>query len=159
MSTNALAYDGGSPSFIDGALNYRVSGLHLKPDGKTPVLGTYNLVMRSDVARCLYGFTSAPIQAFVSISGGDTQVIATTVTGESKGWLSLSAAGFTFSEKTIKVKISQEAEAPVVAPTPVATPAAKPAVAKKTTITCVKGKTSKRVTAVKPVCPTGFKKK
>ena len=159
VSTNALAYDGGSPSFVDGALNYRVSGLHLRPDGKTPVLGTYNLVMRSDVARCLYGFTSAPIQAFVSISGGDTQVIATTVTGESKGWLSLSAAGFTFSEKTIKVKISQEAEKPVVAPTPITTPAAKPAVAKKTTITCVKGKTSKKVTAVKPVCPTGFKKK
>ena len=159
VSTNSLAYDGGSPSFEDGSLNYRVSGLHFKPDGKTPVLGTYNLVMRSEVARCLYGFTSAPIQAFVSISGGDTQVIATTVTGESKGWLSLSAAGFTFSEKTIKVKISQEEAKPVVTPTPVASPAAKPAVAKKLTITCVKGKTSKKVTAVKPVCPTGFKKK
>jgi hypothetical protein len=157
VSTNALAYDGGSPSFVDGALNYRVSGLHLNPDGKTPVLGTYNLVMRSDVARCLYGFTSAPIQAFVSISGGDTQVIATTVTGESKGWLSLSAAGFTFSEKTIKVKISQEAEKPIVVVTP--TPNAKPSAAKKTTITCVKGKTTKKVSAVKPVCPSGFKKK
>jgi hypothetical protein len=157
VSTNSLAYDGGSPSFTDGALNYRVSGLHLKPDGQTPVLGTYNLVMRSEVARCLYGFTSAPIQAFVSITGGDTQVIATTVTGESKGWLSLSAAGFTFSEKTIKVKISQEAtkSAEVITPTPVV----KPAAAKKTTITCVKGKTSKKVTAVKPVCPAGYKKK
>jgi hypothetical protein len=113
--------------------------------------------MRSDVARCLYGFTSAPIQAFVSISGGDTQVIATTVTGESKGWLSLSAAGFTFSEKTIKVKISQEAEKPIVVVTP--TPNAKPAAAKKTTITCVKGKTTKKVSAVKPSCPKGFKAK
>jgi len=113
--------------------------------------------MRSEVARCLYGFTSAPIQAFVSISGGDTQVIATTVTGESKGWLSLSAAGFTFSEKTITVKISQEAEKPVAVATP--TPTAKPAVVKKSTITCVKGKTSKKVTAAKPICPTGYKKK
>jgi TfoX/Sxy family transcriptional regulator of competence genes len=33
------------------------------------------------------------------------------------------------------------------------------AVAKKTTITCVKGKLTKKVTAVKPVCPKGYKKK
>ena len=32
-------------------------------------------------------------------------------------------------------------------------------VVKKTTITCVKGKLTKKVTAVKPVCPKGYKKK
>jgi hypothetical protein len=36
--------------------------------------------------------------------------------------------------------------------------AAKAASAKKT-ITCVKGKLTKKVTAVKPVCPSGYKKK
>jgi hypothetical protein len=30
---------------------------------------------------------------------------------------------------------------------------------KKSSITCVKGKTSKKVTAVNPKCPTGYKKK
>jgi len=30
---------------------------------------------------------------------------------------------------------------------------------KKTTITCVKGKLTKKVTAVKPMCPGGYKKK
>jgi hypothetical protein len=30
--------------------------------------------------------------------------------------------------------------------------------AKTITISCVKGKTTKKVTAVKPVCPAGFKK-
>jgi hypothetical protein len=51
-------------------------------------------------------------------------------------------------------------ETPVPTPTPSATVVAtvKPA-AKKTTITCVKGKTSKKVTAVKPKCPAGYKKK
>ena len=34
-----------------------------------------------------------------------------------------------------------------------------PAVVKTTTITCVKGKTTKKVTAVNPKCPTGYKKK
>ena len=36
---------------------------------------------------------------------------------------------------------------------------AKLAATKKTTITCVKGKLSKKVTAVKPKCPTGYKLK
>jgi hypothetical protein len=33
------------------------------------------------------------------------------------------------------------------------------AVAKKTTIVCTKGSTVKRVTALKPKCPAGYKKK
>ena len=37
--------------------------------------------------------------------------------------------------------------------------AAKAALLKKSTIICVKGKLSKTITAVKPVCPTGYKKK
>ena len=37
--------------------------------------------------------------------------------------------------------------------------AAKAAITKKTTITCVNGKLSKKVTAVKPKCPAGYKKK
>jgi hypothetical protein len=36
---------------------------------------------------------------------------------------------------------------------------AKAAAAKKTTITCIKGKLTKRVTAVKPKCPSGYKLK
>ena len=147
VTTNALAYDGQSPSFVDGALNYRVAGLHLMPDGKTPVLGSYNLVMRSEVARCLYGFTNAPIQATVSIIGGENANVATTVLGERNGWLSMAAGGFTFSTKTIQVKLSQEKA--------VVTPPKQTAV--KTTIKCVKGKTTKKVTAVKPKCPSGYK--
>ena len=37
--------------------------------------------------------------------------------------------------------------------------AAKAALLKKSTITCVKGKLTKKVTAVKPKCPSGYKKK
>lgn len=51
-------------------------------------------------------------------------------------------------------------ETPVPTPTPSATVVAtvKPT-AKKTTITCVKGKTTKKVTGVNPKCPAGYKKK
>ena len=51
-----------------------------------------------------------------------------------------------------ELKAKQEAEAKAAA-------AALAAANKKTTITCVKGKLTKKVSAVKPVCPTGYKKK
>jgi len=177
VSTNSMAYDGSSPAFQNGTLDYRVSGLHFMPDGQTPVQGSYNLVMRSETARCLYGFTNAPIKATISVSGSGSPIVATTVTGESNGWLSLAASGFTFSDKTIQVKLTQDAPAPVVTSTPVATPEPTPSASptpvatatptpqpvistpKKITITCIKGKTTKTVTAVKPTCPTGYKKK
>lgn len=115
--------------------------MHYLPDGKTPAEGTYDLVMRSDIARCLYGFSSAPIGAAISVvgEGGETRTAVTTVKEES-GWLKLAAYGFTFSSPTISVKIIQAA-------------------AKKTTITCAKGKLIKKVTGTSPKCPAGYKKK
>ena len=145
VTTNSTAYSAGPPEFKDGFLNYQVSSPHFNPDGKTPFKGNYNLVMRSDVARCLYGFSNAPISATISVlSSEGNNDVATTVTGEKNGWLSLSANNFQFSSPTIQVKLIQAAAA---------------SSAKKSTITCVKGKTTKKVTAVKPACPMGYKKK
>ena len=45
-------------------------------------------------------------------------------------------------------------------PTPTPTPSASTkAPIKAVTITCIKGKMTKKVTAAKPKCPTGYKKK
>lgn len=160
VTTNAMGYDGTAPKFEDGTLNYRVAGLHYGPDGKSLNLGTYDLLLRSDAARCLYGFSDAPISASVSITSGDgSQNVATTVVTEKDGWLKLQAAGFTFSEKTIRLKLDQASVTPTPSPTATPTASAAPVVAKKITIQCVKGKTVKKVTAVKPKCPTGYKKK
>lgn len=159
VSTNATVFESTAPKFDDGQLAYKVSGLHFQKDKKTENLGTYDLVINSDVARCLYGFTKAPISASVSITGGSDQKIATTVVNEKNGWLKLAAYGFTYSEKVLQVKLSQAEE---VKPTPTPTasaPATVKPVAKKITISCVMGKTSKKVTAIKPTCPTGYKKK
>jgi hypothetical protein len=147
------------------SLDYKVAAPHYLPNGKE-FLGTYNLIINAQVARCLYGFTDAPIQANVSVTSADGQSrVATTSLSEKGGWLRLSANGFTFSSPVVKVKLSQEKAVvpPTPTPTSSATPApsaaAKPAAAKKTSITCVKGKTSKKVTAVNPKCPTGYKKR
>lgn len=107
VTTNATAYSDGVPDFKSGFLSYRTAGLHFNPDG-TEALGTYDLVLRSDVARCLYGFSKAPVYGTVSVSGEGDSKIATTVVGEKDGWINISAKGFTFSKKTIKVKLTQK---------------------------------------------------
>lgn len=108
VSTNAMVYDGFAPKFSNGFLDYRVAGLHLMPDAKTPVVGTYDLVMRSETARCLYGFTNAPVSATVTITGTGNLNVATTQVAERDGWLRLAAYGFTFSEKGIRVALTQK---------------------------------------------------
>ena len=105
VSTNATVFDGGSPKFAKGTLNYVVAGMHYLPGGEQKVLGTYDLVMDSGYARCLYRLGKVPVSATVSVTGSGDKTIATTVVGESKGWLKLAAYGYTFSKKTIKVKI------------------------------------------------------
>jgi hypothetical protein len=60
VSTNAAVYAGAAPQYSGGFLNYRVGGLHYLPDG-TEAIGSYDLVMRSEIARCLYGFNKAPV--------------------------------------------------------------------------------------------------
>lgn len=108
VTTNATGYNGNSPSYDRGSLNYRVAGLHYAAGGEALNLGTYDLVMRSDTARCLYGFTKAPVSATVAVLGaGGQETVATTVVSERDGWLKLAAYGFTFSEKEIKVRFTQ----------------------------------------------------
>jgi hypothetical protein len=152
VTTNATAYDGQAPAFKESTLQYSVAGYHYLPDGSLN-LGTYDLIMRKETARCLYGFSSAPISASVSVtSESGSENVAVTSFNEVGDWDHFAAYGFTFSSPKIEVKLSQAAD-------PKPTPTATTPTVKKTTITCVKGKTVKKVTAVKPKCPAGYKKK
>ena len=138
VTTNSMAFNGGTPQFKNGFLNYEVAGLHYQLDGLTKVQGTYDLVMRSEVARCLYGFSRAPLSATISVVGDGDKTIATTVVSEKNGWLKLAAYGFTFSKKTIRAKITK---------------------AKPTSIVCVSASDESKVRnirAINPKCPKGF---
>jgi hypothetical protein len=165
VTTNAMIYAAGPPRFQEEtqSLDYKVLSPHLDEKG-VQNLGSYDLLLDSKVARCIYGFSSAPIKAELEIIGSDGNTkVATTVLGERDGWLFLSANGFTYSEPTIRVTLSQEAP-PKVQPTPVAsTPSAATinddtsktsSVSKKPT--CIKGK--KSIKPTKGKCPKGFKK-
>lgn len=150
VTTNAMMYSGGPPVFNaeQGTLEYKVGSPHLTSKG-VEFKGTYNLQLSSEVARCLYKFTNAPIQATISIiNDSGEKSVATTVVNEKDGFLRLSAYGFTFSTPTLKVKLTQDG--------PKSGSSNK---AKALSITCLKGAVIKKVTAVKPTCPKGYKKK
>jgi hypothetical protein len=170
--TNSLVYSSGPPAFESstGSLVYTVASPHFESNGRV-ASGTYDLTLRSDVARCIYGFSNAPIKADISITGDDGENrVATTVVREEDGWLYLSAKGFTFSAPKIQVKLTQEqvakveevkAAPPTSSEVPTTTAVAAPpkAATIKKSITCVKGKAIKKVSGTSPKCPAGFKKK
>ncbi len=161
VSTNAMGYEGSAPLFREQTLSYKVAGFHYSADGTTLNKGTYDLIIRSDAARCLYGFSDAPLSAVVSVTGATgTENVASTIISERDGWLRLNAAGFTFSEKTINIKLLQ----PTTATTPTIstseTKSTEMATIKPTKkfISCVRGGVTKKVSGTNPRCPKGFKR-
>ena len=150
--TNASIFENGPPEFKDGSLNYRVAGVHNNLDG-SEFKGRYTYIVRSDTARCYYGFSNAPIEARVEVlSSNNTTQVASVLVSEKDGFIKLQADNFTFSSPTIKVKFSQDSAQPT-ATTAKVTPK------KSSTVTCIKGKMSKKITGVNPKCPAGYKKK
>ena len=142
--TNASVFSSGAPTFdkAAGTLDYKVASPHIKADG-TLTTGTYDLVLNSTVARCLYGFSKAPIGANVSVVSNDGQTqVATTIIKEANGFFRMGAYGFGFSSPTIKMRITQAGAAGA-----------------KITITCSNGSKARKVTGANPVCPAGFVKK
>jgi len=148
VTTNATVYDGQAPAFNNGQLTYKVGSYHYLPDGTTLNLGTYDLIMRKDTARCLYKFSSAPISASVSVTTDNgTENVADASFSEQGDWDHFYAHGFTFSNPSISVKMTQAGST------------SGSAAAYPLTITCAKGKLVKKVTGTAPKCPAGWKKK
>ena len=102
---------------------------------------------------------------FRSNEASGSQNIETVSIGQNGEWVYLAASGFTFSSPTLRVKLNQKVEVapavtPTVTPTVAPTANASAAPSKPTmSITCVKGKTTKKVSGTNPKCPAGFKKK
>ena len=176
VSTNATVYDSTAPKWNeqDSSLSFRVGAAHHKSNNEV-FQGYYSLTMNKATANCYWGNSFSNANATVSVIGQDgEQNISTSSFTTSNGWVNFVASGFTFSAPTIKVKyVAPPAPAPTPSPTPVVTQTPptieitapivaqkpNPIVARKITITCVKGRAVKKVTAVKPLCPKGYKKK
>jgi len=176
VSTNATMYNPTPPTYdaSDGSLNFEVASPHLDSNRKE-IQGNYSLVLSSKMAKCIWGADLTNFKATVSITNdsGATQV-STSVLKLVNDFYHFHIGGFTFSSPKIKIKLIAP---PTSGGTPEVTPTVepkesevKPAAAaqavipiavspKKVTITCVKGKSIKKISAVSPKCPSGYKKK
>jgi hypothetical protein len=156
VSSNATLYSVNPPAWdpVEQSLAYRVGSLHLDHTGALHK-GNFNLAVPKNFAKCLWGQNILNAKATVAITNADgTNNVATSVLSQDDQMIYFKVAGFTFSTPQIKVKL----EIPKVEPTPTPTATIKPVPVQKT-ITCIKGKLVKKVSAVTPKCPVGFKKK
>ena len=124
----------------------KVGNAHFDEFGNE-IQGWMELKVKGTRARDWWGINPAIAAGYakveISYQDGTSKVATVTSRYDAKNdWINLRAYGFTYSTPQLAISFKQ----PVVTP-------------KKTTITCVKGKTSKKVTAVKPKCPSGYKKK
>jgi hypothetical protein len=123
---------------------------HFAPDGVTVNRGFYKAIIPTADAALLWGMTNpndAATALNVSVTteaGGSTAAISKI--SVKNGKIIIDVSGFEFSRPKLKIGIK---------------PGYKPskATAPKSTITCVQGKSTKKITAVKPACPKGYKKK
>lgn len=169
VGTNGIEC-GGSVQFdpSQGVITVRVGGPHYEFDGKTENKGWLEASIRGDVVRKAFKvepqFSSNFVKIEVEYSDGSTGVathtsryISTTDTIE------IRAYDFHYSAPKLKLRLAN----PQTSPSPQASPAsAQPSIAapaKKPsninpTITCAKGKATKKVSGSNPKCPKGYRK-
>jgi hypothetical protein len=123
---------------------------HFAADGVTPNMGFYKAVIPAADAKLLWGLEN-PNDAVKALSVqvvttdvGSTSAVATI--GVKSGKIIIDVSGFGYSRPKLKIALKKSW---------------KPATTmlNKTTITCVMGKSVKKITAVKPTCPKGYKKR
>jgi hypothetical protein len=119
VTTNATGYAAGPPVFnaAEKSLSYVVASPHVNTEGGL-IVGTYDLMMRSDLATCLYGANVSDIVGSVSVLydsvTSTTTDMRTEVTNDGT-WFKVSAYGFHYSMPTIKTTLkSQSGAVPVV---------------------------------------------
>ena len=167
VSSNAMTYGTALPKYDGTTMSYDVASPHYNPGGKDydadAFKGRYDLLLTEAYAKCVWGLKDGVPNVSVEVQKTDgtldNSVKVTGALNASTGLYEFSAVGFTFSSPKIKIKLSAP---PTKDGTPTVTqaaPAAKPAKATVKTISCVKGKITKKVTGANPKCPAGFKKK
>ena len=142
---------------VTETIKVRLVTPHFAPDGGLNI-GYLELRIPRESALCMWKLDlDGSINASVSITyeDGSASSVATVIGKKIENDYLIITSGFHFSSPSVAIKIVKGTQ--TATPEPAISPVA--AIAKKVTITCIKGKTSKKVTALKPTCPAGFKKK
>jgi hypothetical protein len=140
-----------TPTFSStGGLELNVSNSHFDTDGKTPWTGRYNGTVPLATASCLWGQNLSSKSQFEASVYEDTTGVtkaATTAVSVNNINLKIDAYGFTFSSPTIRVNYVPPKNNSAAGKSP-----------KIQTITCKKGRLTKKITSLRPRCPVGYKK-
>ena len=145
----------GSPSWNPStkSLDFAIQSPHSKADGSAN-LGFFKLWTTDDYVDCKWPgntLTSSPKLEVRIISEDGVSQVSTSQVSHKDGKIFVSATGFHYSAPTIKlVPVAESASEPAVKPV------VKPVIK---TITCIKGKATKKVSGTTPKCPTGYKVK
>jgi hypothetical protein len=134
----------------DKAFTWRAAAPHFAPDGVTVNKGFYKAVIPTADAALLWGLTNpndaaSALEVTLTTEAGGTAASLKNISVKG-GKIIIDVSGFEYSRPKLKISIKKGYK-----------PAAKSL--NKSTLTCAKGKAIKKITAVKPVCPTGYKKK
>ena len=132
------------------AFTWRAAAPHFAPDGVTVNKGFYKAVIPVADAALLWGMTNpndaaSALEISLTTEAGGTAAFLKNISVKN-GRIIIDVSGFEYSRPKLKIGIKKGYK-----------PAAK--ILNKTTITCIKGKAVKKITAVKPACPAGYKKK
>ncbi len=120
---------------------------HFAPDGTTLNYGFYKAVIPAADAKLLWGLDNVndavkALSVQVStVEGGTSSAVATV--GVKSGKIIIDISGFQYSRPKLKVGLKKSW---------------KQSMLNKTTITCTRGMSVKKITALKPICPKGYKK-
>lgn len=153
--TSSNASSAGTPSMKDAeTLSYNIAAPHFKSDGSENK-GYFLADLPLAWIDCQWPgntLTKSPkIEVSVIDQNGIPQVSTSSVEIKNKV-LKVRAYGFHYSAPTIVIKPAQNSSG--------VTPTVTPSPAKKLlTISCAKGKSVKKVTAISPKCPSGWTKK
>jgi hypothetical protein len=137
-------------SEADKAFTWRAAAPHFAPDGVTVNKGFYKAVIPTADAALLWGMSNpndaaSALEVSLTTEAGGTAAFLKAISVKN-GKIIIDVSGFEYSRPKLKIGIKKGYK-----------PSAK--ILNKTTITCVKGKAVKKITAVKPACPAGYTKK
>jgi hypothetical protein len=154
--SNATMFQTTTPQWnqANQSLSFKVASPHLDEKG-IPNKGFYTLYIPQEIAKCLWGDSINSPLAEVQIDSSDGKSAITTIANKvENGMLRFNISGFGYSSPTIKIRLASN-----IKEIKVAVPEIKSIPIQTKTISCIKGKTVKKVSGASPKCPTGYKLK
>lgn len=140
--SNATMFQTSAPTWDSNnqSLSFKVAAPHFDED-LVPNKGFYTLYIPQEIAKCLWGdFVNSPI-AEIQIETSEGRTSITTIANKiENGMLRFNISGFGYSSPTIRIRLARD-------------------IGKITSITCIKGKLTKKISGKSPNCPTGYKRK